>query len=78
MNYSFPQYYKYIVLFKGEINDVDPIIYVSDLPELKLINRGRMHLFDELLIPILPALDYCLHMPRTELDICDTEIEVLD
>lgn len=51
---------------------------MSDLPELKLINRGRMHLFDEFLIPILPALDYCLHMPRTELDTYDTDTEVLD
>ena len=78
MDYNIPQYYKYIVLFKGEIEDVEPIIHVSDLPELKLINRGRMHLFDEFLIPILPALDYCLHMPRTELDTYDTDTEVLD
>ena len=78
MDYNIPQYYKYIVLFKGEIEDVEPILHVFDLPELKLINRGRMHLFDEFLIPILPALDYCLHMPRTELDTYDTDTEVLD
>lgn len=78
MDYNIPQYYKYMVLFKGKIEDVEPIIHVSDVSELKIINRGRMHLFDELLIPILPALDYCLHMPRTELDTYDTDTEVLD
>lgn len=69
---------KYIVLFKGKIEVVEPILHVSDLSKLKLINRGRMHLFDEFLIPILPALDYCLHMPRTELDTYDTDTEMLD
>lgn len=78
MDYNIPQYYKYIVLFKGKSEAVEPILHVSDLSKLKLINRGRMHLFDEFLIPILPALDYCLHMPRTELDTYDTDTEVLD
>lgn len=78
MNYNIPKYYKYIILFKGEIEDVEPIIHVSDLSELKSINKGRMHLFDESLIPILPAIYYCLHMPRTELDTYDTDTEVLD
>jgi len=78
MNYNIPKYYKYVILFKGEIEEVEPIIHVSDLSELKSINRGRMHLFDESLIPILPAIDYCLHMPRTELDTYDTNTEVLD
>lgn len=78
MDYKIPQYYKYIVLFNGEIEDVKPILQVSALAELKSINKGRMHLFDELLTPILPAIDYCLHMPRTELDTYDTDTEVLD
>lgn len=78
MDYNVPQYYKYIVLFGGESGDIEPVIHVSDLSELKSINKGRMHLFDELLIPILPAIDYCLHMPRTELDTYDTDTELLD
>lgn len=78
MSYNIPKYYRYVILFKGEMEDVEPIIRVSDLSELKSINRGRMHLFDESLLSILPAIDYCLHMPRTELDTYDTDTEVLD
>lgn len=78
MSYNIPKYYRYVILFKGEMEDVEPIIKVSDLSELKSINRGRMHLFDESLLSILPAIDYCLHMPRTELDTYDTDTEVLD
>ncbi len=78
MNYNIPKYYRYIILFNGKIKNVEPILHVSDLSELKLINRGKMHLFDDSLITILPAIDYCLHMPRTELDTYDTDTEVLD
>ena len=78
MNYNVPQYYKYIVLFKGEIEDIEPILQVSDMSALRSFNSGRMHLFDESLIPILPAIEYCLHMPRTEMDTYDTDTEVLD
>lgn len=78
MNYNAPQYYKYIVLFKGEIEDIEPILRVSDMSALKSINSGRMHLFDKSLTPILPAIEYCLHMPRTEMDTYDTDTEVLD
>ncbi len=78
MSYDTPKYYRYVILFKGEIEEIEPIIKVSDLSELKSINRGRMHLFDESLISILPAIEYCLHMPRTELDTYDTDVEVLD
>lgn len=63
MNYNVPQYYKYIVLFRGKIDDIEPILRVSDMSALKSINSGRMHLFDESLTPILPAIEYCLHMP---------------
>lgn len=78
MNYNVPQYYKYIVLFKGEVEDIEPILRVTDMSVLKSINSGRMHLFDELLTPILPAIEYCLHMPRTEMDTYDIDTEVLD
>lgn len=78
MMYNIPKYYRYVILFKGEIEDVEPIIKVSNLSELKSINKGRMHLFDEELLPILPAIEYCFHMPRIELDTYDTDTEVLD
>lgn len=78
MDYNIPQYYKYIILFKGEIGDIEPILHVSDMSVLKSINSGRMHLFDESLTPIIPAIEYCLHMPRTEMDTYDTDTEVLD
>lgn len=78
INYKVPEYYKYVILFKGKIEDIEPVLRISNMSELKSINKGRMHLFDELLIPILPAIDYCLHMPRTEFDTYDTDTEVLD
>lgn len=78
MSYNIPKYYRYVILFKGKIEDVEPIIKGSDLCELKSINKGRMHLFDEELLSILPAVEYCLHMPKTELDTYDTDTEVLD
>ena len=78
MNYNVPQYYRYVILFKGKLEDIEPILRVSDVSALKLINSGRMHLFDESLTPILPAIEYCLHMPRTEMDTYDIDTEVLD
>ena len=78
INYKVPEYYKYVILFTGKIEDIEPVLRISNMSELKSINKGRMHLFDELLIPILPAIDYCLHMPRTEFDTYDTDTEVLD
>ncbi|MEY8413704.1 CHAT domain-containing protein [Lachnospiraceae bacterium 62-26] len=78
IDYNIPQYYKYIILFKGEIGDIEPILHVSDMSVLKSINSGRMHLFDESLTPIIPAIEYCLHMSRTEMDTYDTDTEVLD
>lgn len=78
INYKVPEYYKYVILFKGKIEDIEPVLRISNMSELKSINKGRMHLFDELLIPILPAIDYCLHMPRIEFDTYDTDTEVLD
>lgn len=30
MRYNIPKYYRYVILFKGEIEDVEPIIKVSN------------------------------------------------
>lgn len=78
MKYNIPKYYRYVILFKEEMEDVEPIIKVSNLSRLRSINKGRLHLFDEELLSILPAIEYCLHMPRTELDTYDTDTEILD
>lgn len=73
-----PKYYSYLIIFRGETEEIQPIIGVYDLERLRLENQGRTHLFDDLLIPILPAVEYCLHMPRTELDTYDVDTRVLD
>ena len=73
-----PKYYSYLIIFRGETEEVHPIIGVSDLEKLRLDNQGRMHLFDDMLLPILPAVEYCLHMPRTEMDTYDVDTRVLD
>ena len=73
-----PKYYRYVVLFEGDTSEVEPILKVSDLNQLKQENKNHMHLFDELLILTLPALEYCLHLPRCEMDTYDTPIELLD
>lgn len=73
-----PKYYTYMIIFRGEMEEIQPIIEVCDLEKLRLENQGRMHLFDDLLIPILPAVEYCLHMPRTEMDTYDVDTRVLD
>ena len=62
MKYNIPKYYRYVILFKKEeMEDVEPIIKVPNLSELRSINKGRLHLFDEELLSILPAIEYCLH-----------------
>ena len=73
-----PQYYSYMIIFRGESKEIQPIIEVNDFEKLRLNNRGRMHLFDDMLVPILPAVEYCLHMPRTEMDTYDVDTRVLD
>lgn len=78
MNEIIPQYYKYLILFNGDTSDVSPVLRVSDMAEIKKSNKGRMHLFDDMLVPILSAFEYCLHLPRTEMDTYDTDTEILD
>ena len=78
MNDNDPKYYRYLILFNEDVQDADPILHISDMNKLKAMNEGRMHLFDDALNAILPAVEYCFHMPRTELDTYDTDTEVLD
>ena len=76
MNDNDPKYYRYLILFNEDVQDADPILHISDMNKLKAMNEGRMHLFDDALNAILPAVEYCFHMPRTELDTYDTDTEV--
>ena len=73
-----PKYYSYMIIFRGDTEEVQPIVGVCDLEKLRLDNQGRMHMFDDLLNPILPAVEYCLHMPRIEMDTYDVDTRVLD
>ena len=73
-----PKYYRYLVIFKNEEDDYTPILKLHDLSEIKKDNSNRMHLLDDDLISILPILKYCLHLPRTELDVCNTDTTILD
>ena len=78
MSYEIPKYYRYVIIFKAEVEREDPIIKINNLSQLKSNNKGRMHLFGEDLLSILPAIEYCFHMPRTEIDTYDEDTEVLD
>lgn len=73
-----PKYYRYLVIFKNEEDDYTPILKLHDLSEIKKDNSNKMHLLDDDLISILPILKYCLHLPRTELDVCNTDTTILD
>ncbi len=77
MMHEEPKYYSYMIIFRGDTEEIRPIIAVDNLSELRLDNQGRMHLFDDELVPILPAVEYCLHMPRTEWDTYYVGTEVL-
>jgi hypothetical protein len=70
--------YLYVIIFKGSKEDVQPLLYADNISELREIHSGHMHIFDEVLAPILQALEYCLHLPRFELDVADAEVEQMD
>lgn len=42
-----PQYYSYMDIFRGETEDVQPVIGVNDLEKLRLENQGWIHLLDD-------------------------------
>ena len=56
MNDNDPKYYRYLILFNEDVQDADPILHISDMNKLKAMNEGRMHLFDDALNAILPAV----------------------
>lgn len=75
------EYYTYLLIFHGnygEYEKYNPIMKYESLDEIRRNNIGTMHLFDENLVPILPGIEYVLHMPRLELDLCDLHENLID
>ena len=71
--------FRYLLLFTPTDNEpqLEPI-KLMDYSAIKSINKNTMHQLDSDLIPILDLLEYCLHLPRNELDVCDSEIEITE
>ena len=78
MNHIIPKYYKYIVVFNNNSDNNTPVLKLQDFTDIKKDNCNRMHLLDDDVANILPILNYCLHLPRTEMDVCDTDTLILD
>lgn len=72
------EYYTYLIIFHGYYGEYDPIMKYGSLNEMRRDNMGTMHLFDENLVPILPGIEYVLHMPRLELDLYDLDEDFID
>jgi len=71
--------YRYLVLFTPSEDGLtnSPIVF-SDLEKLKKENKGTMHQLDRDIYNVLPIIEYCLHLPRNETDVCDTEPHILN
>ena len=63
MNDNAPKYYRYLILFNEDVQDAAPILRISDMNKLKAMNEGRMHLFDDALNAILPAVEKFFFFP---------------
>ena len=73
------KYYNYIVVYNGGSIDASvPLLQSNDHNVVKEYHQGRMHQFDPELIPIIPALNYCLHLPRFECDTYDVDTTIID
>lgn len=71
-----PNYYNYYIVFKATSVDYSSVKKVT-IDSCKKENIGRQHLFDDDLIPIIPGIEYCLHLPRNEFDVLDLEFDIL-
>ncbi|SDY37401.1 CHAT domain-containing protein [Ruminococcaceae bacterium YAD3003] len=60
--------YSYVIVFKGGDKTIESPIVFGTKNELKESANGEMHQFDPALANILPAISYCLHLPRFEWD----------
>ena len=69
-------YFYYLVVFKTNGFNCNGIT-IENYIEMKLNNYGRTHLIDDDVVPALPALEYCLHLPRNGLDVFDIDTEIL-
>lgn len=71
--------YRYLVLFNQTNNQpqFEPI-KLMDYASLRNINKDTLHQLDSDLIPVLDLLEYCLHLPRNEFDVCDVDITITE
>ena len=74
----FPKYYKYLVLFSSEAPSFNAAIKASNYVAMREENKGSMLQLDKDIIEILPIFEYCLHLPRSEFDVCDIDTVVID
>ncbi|HCW54753.1 MAG TPA: hypothetical protein DG753_13690 [Clostridium sp.] len=78
MNKEYEYLYKkiminYIVIFKDNYDcKVGPIIYDDEVEHMLFDN---IHLFDDDLIPILPAIEFIMHLPRVGFDVINIDAE---
>lgn len=69
--------YTYLIVLDG-IEDNDTAVLYFDKKSIKDGNENRMHLLDDPIIKAIPILEYCLQLPRNELDVCDCDTRMLD
>lgn len=67
----------YYVVFTADLpsEPYSPVIFVSS--DLSVEDSNSLHLFDKELENILPALWYCIHLPRNKLDTMDIPVKVI-
>lgn len=71
---------QYIILFSSDSmseKEYKPILEFDDLISVTQQNVSYGYGFDRNLIPIIPALWYCLHLPRTHYDLRSVPIHVI-
>ena len=76
---SMIKYFRYLVLFKSSLESFsEQAITVSDIETIRKENAEAFHKLDPDFDSVLSILEYCLHLPRCELDTCEIEPEVLN
>ncbi|MDR4228349.1 CHAT domain-containing protein [Bacillus mojavensis] len=69
-------YFNYYVIFNAE-KPIEDYIPITDQP-FSTMYDGAIHGFDPELNNVLPAIRYCLHLPRNGLDTFDLQPKVLE
>ncbi len=71
------EYFTYIVIFAAENQEYEPIKYYTDIDDLRKDNAGTMHMLDKDIVPVLPGLEYTLHLPRLAMDLYNLDEDVI-